>query len=71
MLSCAHTSYTWLCFCVLKSAVWHIVVQSLYFKPDLQEDSFTEPAMQHELLTNEDLMESENQRKDGERERKK
>ena len=57
---------------VLLCTVWRTVIQSLYFKPDLQEDNFTELlAMQHKLLTNEDLMELETQRKDGERERKK
>ena len=34
---------------------------------DLQEDDFTELAVQHEELTNEDLMELEAQRKDEER----
>ena len=71
-LSCACMPYKWLCFCVLLCTVWRTVIQSLYFKPDLQEDNFTELlAMQHKLLTNEDLMELETQRKDGERERKK
>ena len=57
---------------VLLCTVWRTVIQSLYFKPDLQEDNFTELlAMQHKLLTNEDLMELETQRKDGERERTK
>ena len=57
---------------VLLCTVCRTVIQSLYFKPDLQEDNFTELlAMQHKLLTNEDLMELETQRKDGERERKK
>ena len=64
--------YKWLCFCVLLCTVCRTVIQSLYFEPDLQEDNFTELlAMQHKLLTNEDLMELETQRKDGERERKK
>ena len=39
---------------------------------DVQEDDFTELlAVQHEELTNEDLMELEAQRKDEERQRKK
>ena len=46
--------------------------QHLYFKLELQEGQFIELlAMQHEELTNEDLMELEAQRKDKERQRKK
>ena len=42
--------------------------QHIYFKLELQEGQFIELlAMQHEELTNEDLMELEAQRKDKER----
>ena len=42
--------------------------QHLYFKLELQEGHFIEPlAVQHEELTNEDLMELEVQRKDEKR----
>ena len=44
------------------------LLQHLYFKLNLQENSFTELfAMQHEDFTKEDLMESKAQRKDKER----
>ena len=42
--------------------------QHLYFKLELQEGQFIEPlAVQHEELTNEELMELEAQRKDKKR----
>ncbi|ELR59621.1 hypothetical protein M91_15046 [Bos mutus] len=49
--------------CKDKDTMWH-----LYFKLELQEGHFIEPlAVQHEELTNEDLMELEVQRKDEKR----
>ena len=66
-LSCACILYKWLCFCVLYCTVLY-GVQYLYFELDLQEGDFIELlAVQHEELTNEDLMEMEPQRKYEER----
>ena len=53
---------------LLYSTSWSTVARYLYFKLDLQEDDFIELlAVQHEELTNENLMELEAQRKDEER----
>ena len=56
--------------CELHCTVLYIVQQySIYFKLELQEDNIIELLdVQHEELTNEDLMELEAQRKDEERE---
>ena len=66
---CVHPLQVVVLLCtLLYSTVYSIVVQCLYFKLDLRENDFIELlAVQHEELTNEDLMELEAQRKEEER----
>ena len=69
IVTCVHPLRVVVLLCtLLYSTVYSTVVQYFYFKLELQEDDFIELfAVQHEELTNEDLMKLEAQRKDEER----
>lgn len=70
MLSCAHTSYTWLCFVYLRAPCGICVQYRVFISSQIcKRTASLEPAMQHELLTNEDLMESWKTRERMEREK--
>ena len=73
IVTCMHPLQVVVLLCtLLYSTISSTVVQYLYFKLDLQEDDFIQLlAVQHEELTNEDLIELEAHRTDEERQKEK